>query len=84
MEEIKMKVKKWNQKAIIGFCFGVVAVILSASGAGIVAFVLGLLSFQEIRKNRAEHKGYGLAIASLVIGSIWGVLLIIAQFIQRF
>lgn len=84
MEEKETKVKKWNQKAIIGFCFGIGAIILSASGAGIIAFVLGLLSFQEIRKNRNKHKGYGLAIASLIIGSIWGVLFIIGQFIQRF
>jgi len=84
MEETKIKIKKWNQKAIIGFCFGIGAIMFSASGAGIVAFILGLISFQEIRKDKNKHKGYGLAIASLVIGSIWGILLIIGQFIQRF
>jgi|SRR3989344_3942263 len=58
----------YNKTAIIGLILSIIA-IFGIGLAGIVGFILGIVALVQIK--HTDEKGKGLAIAAIVIGSIW-------------
>ena len=67
----RKKDSKYNKNAIIGFIFSLVA-ILGVGLFGLVGFILGIVSLVQLK--HTNEKGRGLAIAAIVIGFIWSLL----------
>ncbi len=64
--------KKKNSLAIISFILSVITPFMGFSLLGIIGFSLGIISLKQI--DISNEDGKGLAIAAIVIGSIWGIL----------
>ena len=69
--------KKYNKSAIIGFVFSIVGVLIPilikpleyiAGAATLVGFALGISALLQIK--RTGEKGKGLAITSIIFGSL--------------
>jgi len=62
---------------IAGLAAGVVGLFIAGIPLGAVAIVFGAISLSRIKKNPNKYKGKGLAIASLIIGLVDVVAMII-------
>ena len=62
---------------IAGFVAGVAGLFIAGIPLGIVAIVFGAISLSRIKKNPKKYKGKGLAIASLIIGLVDVIAMII-------
>lgn len=63
--------------AIAGLAAGVVGLFIATIPLGAVAIVFGAISLSRIKKNPKKYKGNGLAIASLILGLVLVVAMII-------
>jgi len=59
---------KYNKKAIWGFILSIIS-IFGLGLAGLIGFILGIISFNELKYTK--EKGKGLAIAAIIIGFIY-------------
>jgi len=62
---------------IAGLAAGVVGLFIATIPLGAVAIVFGAISLSRIKKNPKKYKGKGLAIASLILGLVLVVAMII-------
>lgn len=62
---------------IAGLAAGVVGLFIAGIPLGAVAIVFGAISLSRIKKNPMKYKGKGLAIASLILGLVDVVAMII-------
>ena len=62
---------------IAGLAAGVVGLFIAGIPLGAVAIVFGAISLSRIKKNPLKYKGKGLAIASLILGLVDVVAMII-------
>ena len=62
---------------IAGLAAGVVGLFIAGIPLGVVAIVFGAISLSRIKKNPNKYKGKGLAIASLILGLVDVVAMII-------
>jgi len=65
----KSNKEKYNKNAIIGFVLSIVA-IFGIGLAGLIGFILGIVALTQIK--HTSEKGKGLAIAAVIVGSVWG------------
>ncbi len=68
MENQQEPKTKWNKLSITGFIFSIVS-IFGLGLAGLIGFILGIVSLTQIK--HSKEKGRGLAIAAIIIGFIW-------------
>jgi hypothetical protein len=62
--------KSRNKWSTIGFVLSLLSII-GIGLAGIVGMIMGIVALTQIK--HTNEQGKGLAIAAIVIGSIWGV-----------
>lgn len=63
---------KNNGLAILAFSLSVSTIFMGWQLVGIIGFILGVVSITQIKKS--GEKGFGFAIAAIIIGFIWGIL----------
>jgi len=63
--------------AIAGFVSGLVGLFVASIPLGALAVVFGAISLSKIKKNPQRFKGRGLAIASIILGIVDVVLMLI-------
>jgi hypothetical protein len=59
-----------NKKALWGFIFSLVGLIIFGIIFGILAIIFSAIGFADIKKDPTKWKGMGLAIAGIIIGVI--------------
>jgi hypothetical protein len=75
--QVKTHPTKKNSLAIISFILSLIAPFTGFSLLGILGLFFGILSLNQIKLS--NENGRGLAIAAIIIGSIWGPLNLIAD-----
>ncbi len=80
MVEEKNKVQKkknqYNACAIIGFILSIIG-FFGIGLAALIGLVFGIVALVQIK--HTHEKGKGIAIAAIVIGFIWGILISIIK-----
>ena len=70
-EAVKVVEQKYNKSAVIGLVLSIIA-IFGIGLAGIAGFILGIVALTQIKHTR--EKGRGLAIAAIIVGFIWSLV----------
>ncbi len=67
---------KYNKSAVIGLVLSIIS-IFGVGLAGIAGFIFGIIALTQIKYT--NERGKGMAIAAIIIGFIWSVVISIVQ-----